>query len=152
MDSNDKMQHSGRVLLARARPSDSLSHESLLACHSASQLDTWWLWPSWLRRQIVALKIVGSSPISHPIKNPLRFAGGIFYRVADGMIKRGADATHRGGTGPHALRAQDDSGFRHDPHKLHRWSGSSLCRPEREAREDPFPLHPKDARRPTVAK
>ena len=28
----------------------------------------WWIWPSWLRRQIVALKIVGSSPIIHPIK------------------------------------------------------------------------------------
>ena len=27
----------------------------------------WWIWPSWLRRQIVALKIVGSSPIIHPI-------------------------------------------------------------------------------------
>ena len=27
----------------------------------------WWIWPSWLRRQIVALKIVGSSPITHPI-------------------------------------------------------------------------------------
>ena len=29
----------------------------------------WWIWPSWLRRQIVALKIVGSSPIIHPIKS-----------------------------------------------------------------------------------
>ncbi len=28
----------------------------------------WWVWPSWLRRQIVALKIVGSSPIIHPRK------------------------------------------------------------------------------------
>ena len=28
-----------------------------------------WIWPSRLRRQIVALKIVGSSPIIHPIKN-----------------------------------------------------------------------------------
>ena len=26
------------------------------------------MWPSWLRRQIVALKIVGSSPIIHPMK------------------------------------------------------------------------------------
>ena len=25
-----------------------------------------WVWPSWLRRQIVALEIVGSSPIIHP--------------------------------------------------------------------------------------
>ena len=31
------------------------------------------MWPSRLRRQIVALKIVGSSPIIHPIKT-----GGIF--------------------------------------------------------------------------
>ena len=37
-----------------------------LACHSAKQI--WWAWPSWLRRQIVALKIVGSNPIVHPIK------------------------------------------------------------------------------------
>ena len=28
----------------------------------------WWIWPSRLRRQIVALKIVGSSPIIHPRK------------------------------------------------------------------------------------
>ena len=34
---------------------------------SANQI--WWVWPSWLRRQIVALKIVGSSPIIHPIKD-----------------------------------------------------------------------------------
>ena len=27
----------------------------------------WWVWPSWLRRQIVVLKIVGSNPITHPI-------------------------------------------------------------------------------------
>lgn len=40
--------------------------ESLLAYHSANKR-IWWIWPSWLRRQIVALKIVGSSPIIHPI-------------------------------------------------------------------------------------
>ena len=35
----------------------------------------WWMWPSWLRRQIVALKTVGSSPIIHPMKKaPLRGA------------------------------------------------------------------------------
>ncbi len=26
----------------------------------------WWVWPSWLGRQIVALEVVGSSPITHP--------------------------------------------------------------------------------------
>ena len=26
----------------------------------------WWVWPSWLRRQIVALEIEGSSPFTHP--------------------------------------------------------------------------------------
>ena len=26
----------------------------------------WWVWPSWLRRQIVVLKIVGSIPTIHP--------------------------------------------------------------------------------------
>ena len=30
---------------------------------------SWWVWPSWLRRQIVALEIVGSSPIIHPSAN-----------------------------------------------------------------------------------
>ena len=34
--------------------------ESLWAHH------TWWLWRSWLARQIVALEAVGSSPTSHP--------------------------------------------------------------------------------------
>lgn len=28
---------------------------------------TWWVWPSWLGRQIVALEVVGSTPITHPI-------------------------------------------------------------------------------------
>ena len=27
---------------------------------------TWWVWPSWLGRQIVALEVVGSNPITHP--------------------------------------------------------------------------------------
>lgn len=27
----------------------------------------WWMWPSWSRRQIVALKIEGSNPFIHPI-------------------------------------------------------------------------------------
>ena len=31
------------------------------------------MWPSWLRRQIVALKIVGSSPIIHPMKKGQAF-------------------------------------------------------------------------------
>ena len=35
----------------------------------------WWIWPSWLRRQIVALKIVGSSPIIHPTKEKHPLAG-----------------------------------------------------------------------------
>ena len=41
----------------------------------------WWIWPSWLRRQIVALKIVGSSPIIHPIKNKHPFRVLIFYGI-----------------------------------------------------------------------
>ena len=28
--------------------------------------DIWWVWRSWLARQIVVLEIVGSSPITHP--------------------------------------------------------------------------------------
>ena len=32
----------------------------------------WWDWRSWLARQVVALKAVGSNPISHPMKKPLR--------------------------------------------------------------------------------
>ena len=43
----------------------------------------WWAWPSWLRRQIVALKIVGSNPIVHPIKKNTHL-GVLFY----GMDKR----------------------------------------------------------------
>ena len=27
---------------------------------------SWWVWPSWLGRQIVALEVVGSNPITHP--------------------------------------------------------------------------------------
>ena len=47
--------------------------ESLLACQTSTRQkglenQIWWAWPSWLRRQIVALKIVGSNPIVHPIK------------------------------------------------------------------------------------
>ena len=28
--------------------------------------ETWWVWPSWLGRKIVALEVVGSNPITHP--------------------------------------------------------------------------------------
>lgn len=50
--------------LDRAAPKCS---ESLLACHFKRFSNRiWWIWPSRLRRQIVALKIVGSSPIIHP--------------------------------------------------------------------------------------
>ena len=27
----------------------------------------WWVWRSWLARQIVALEAVGSNPITHPV-------------------------------------------------------------------------------------
>ena len=37
----------------------------------------------------MALKIVGSSPIIHPIKNPFRFAEGIFYGVTLGLEESG---------------------------------------------------------------
>ena len=36
----------------------------------------------------MALKVVGSNPIIHPIKNPEAFASGIFYGVDNG-IRRG---------------------------------------------------------------
>ena len=32
----------------------------------------WWMWRSWLARQIVALKAVGSNPIIHPILKNLQ--------------------------------------------------------------------------------
>ena len=45
------------------------------------------MWPSWIRRQIVALKIVGSSPIIHPKKYaPLR---GAYFLADDGTRKAG---------------------------------------------------------------
>ena len=28
----------------------------------------WWVWPSRLRHQVVALEIVGSNPITHPTR------------------------------------------------------------------------------------
>ena len=31
------------------------------------ECEVWWVWPSWLGRQIVALKVMGSNPIIHPI-------------------------------------------------------------------------------------
>ena len=30
----------------------------------------WWVWRSWLARQIVALEAVGSNPTIHPILSP----------------------------------------------------------------------------------
>ena len=30
---------------------------------------TWWVWRSWLARQIVALEAVGSSPTIHPLSS-----------------------------------------------------------------------------------
>ena len=30
-------------------------------------MDIWWMWRSWLARQIVALKAGGSNPLIHPI-------------------------------------------------------------------------------------
>ena len=35
-------------------------------CYNISRRLTWWDWRSWLARQVVALKAVGSNPISHP--------------------------------------------------------------------------------------
>ena len=29
--------------------------------------ETWWVWRSWLARQIVALEVEGSNPFTHPI-------------------------------------------------------------------------------------
>ncbi len=37
--------------------------------------DIWWVWRSWLARQIVALEAVGSSPTIHPLKNPRKLSG-----------------------------------------------------------------------------
>ena len=36
-----------------------------------TQSRSWWMWRSWLTRQFVALEIVGSSPIFHPIYNKI---------------------------------------------------------------------------------
>ena len=44
------------------------------------------MWPSWLRRQIVALKIVGSSPIIHPIKTGDIFGYLLFLYGIWGMM------------------------------------------------------------------
>ena len=46
----------------------------------------WWVWPSWLRRQIVALKIVGSSPIIHPIKFRFLFEIGTFSLLPSAKV------------------------------------------------------------------
>ena len=48
----------------------------------------WWIWPSWLRRQIVALKIVGSSPIIHPIKQRHPIGMPLFYGMDIGLERR----------------------------------------------------------------
>ena len=37
---------------------------------SVRMIDKWWVWPSWLGRQIVALEVVGSNPTIHP-RDPL---------------------------------------------------------------------------------
>ncbi len=41
----------------------------------------WWDWRSWLARQVVALKAVGSNPISHPMKKALALASAFFNSV-----------------------------------------------------------------------
>ena len=77
-DSNNQMQR-GRALPARAGPSRSLMLRVPSGVpFSIQQNRIWWIWPSWLRRQIVALKIVGSSPIIHPIKFRFREEIGTF--------------------------------------------------------------------------
>ena len=40
-----------------------------------------WDWRSWLARQVVALKAVGSNPISHP-KKPNAIALGFFQQIS----------------------------------------------------------------------
>ena len=62
------MQQSGGLLPPTARRRRSLISRVPPGVPSFSANIIWWVWPSWLRRQIVALKIVGSSPIIHPIK------------------------------------------------------------------------------------
>lgn len=57
---------------------DSLSNESLLACHSA-QLHTWWVSPRGLRHRIVVPVFVGSNPITHPIKKTLLLCRRVFF-------------------------------------------------------------------------
>ena len=48
----------------------------------------WWLWRSWLARQIVALEAVGSNPTSHPTKkaNSKEFAFSISSRRKHGVF------------------------------------------------------------------
>ena len=36
------------------------------------QARIWWVWPSWLARQIVALEVIGSTPIYHPTDESAR--------------------------------------------------------------------------------
>ena len=69
----------------------------------------WWVWPSWLRRQIVALEIEGSSPFTHPffIASRRRFASFIlpvlltaksrkcYYRQVDFLMGRRQAVRHR---------------------------------------------------------
>lgn len=62
---------------ATRRLAKSLPHSRLGLCGRGHCLYTihlrtkrmhqWWVWPSWLRRQIVALEIEGSSPFTHPM-------------------------------------------------------------------------------------
>ena len=45
---------------------------------------SWWIWPSWLRRQIVVLKIVGSIPTIHPTILEVPSTSFLFFaRVAE---------------------------------------------------------------------
>ena len=50
----------------RARSCDFMSTQDLSPQSPSDQL-LWWVWRSWLARQIVALEAEGSSPFTHPL-------------------------------------------------------------------------------------
>ena len=41
----------------------------------------WWVWRSWLARQIVVLDIMGSSPITHPFSFLLGYRQAVRHRT-----------------------------------------------------------------------
>ena len=57
---------SSTVAVAIATESGERTLQSVVFSRSEMRLEIWWVWRSWLARQIVALEAEGSSPSTHP--------------------------------------------------------------------------------------